>query len=132
MTRIACQRAEPDAPHGHVMAGSAGRGLRGEESGRLFLATAPERTEVDQNVEERVVVGDCRGVAQTRPPDSELGDPAVDALGGGSLCVDGLVLGSVSVELIAQARAGSGGHRDAATARVSLGMVDRAALGRVD
>ena len=132
VVRIACRVAEPDAPHGHVMAGSAGSGLRGERLGRLFLAKAPERTEVDQDVEERVVVGDGRLVAQPRPLDAELGGLAVDALGGGALGVDGLVVGGVPVELVPQPRAGRSGHRDPAAARGPLGMVDGTTLGVAD
>ncbi len=39
-----------------------------EGLGRLCLADAPQRTKVDQDVEERVVVGDGRLVAQTGSP----------------------------------------------------------------
>jgi len=49
---------------------------------RLAIADALEHAQVDQDVNQRILVGDGRPVAQIRPFDAQRFGLAVDALGG--------------------------------------------------
>ena len=74
----------------------------------LALADALERTQVDQNVDQRIQVGDRLPVAQSGPFDAEFYGLAVDPFGGGALLVDVFVGLAVPVKLIAQTCADAG------------------------
>ena len=70
-----------------------------------FVANAAQSTGVDENVDEGVAVGDGGLVAQVWALDAEFFSLGVDALGGGALLVDALVVIALAVELVADAGA---------------------------
>ena len=65
--------------------------------------------QVDQHVDEGILVGDGLAVAQPGPLDTEFLGLGVDALGGRTLVVDGLVDVAIAVDLVADARADTSG-----------------------
>ena len=71
----------------------------------LVLPDALQGAQVDQDVDQRVLVGDGALAAQVRALDAEGQGLAVDAFVGGALVVDGLVLRR------SPGRVGSGGGR---------------------
>ena len=89
------------------------------------LTQALQETQVDQEVDQRVVIGDGWAVAQMRTFDAEGHRLRVDALDGGALSIDGLVFLAVTVEGVAQASADTGGHHRGAAAASGIDVVDR-------
>ena len=100
----------------------------------LAGADALQGTQVDQDVDEGVLVGDGLTVAQLGAFDVQFEGLAVDALCGGALFVDGFEQVTFAVELVtdaaamAAAIAGSdaGGHSDQTPSLIPILVVDGA------
>ena len=75
-----------------------------------------ERTEVDQDIDQRVEVGDCSAIAQLGTLDPESGSLGIDAFGSCALLVEVFVGLAVAAKLVADARADAVGQRGGAAA----------------
>lgn len=84
-----------------------------------------EGMQVDQDVGQRVVIGDGKPVAQFGTLNAEFDGLGVDALGGGALLVDLLVGVAVAVELVADTCSDAGGYGSYATFLGPVFVVDR-------
>ncbi len=77
----------------------------------LLPPHAVQGAQVDQDIDEGILVGNGLAVAQPGALDAKLLGLGVDALGGGTLVVDFLVDVAIAVDLVAGARADTGGYR---------------------
>ena len=59
--------------------------------------------EIDDDIDERILIGNGLAVAEVRTLNAQIDGLRVDAFGGGSLLVDLLILRALTIQLIAQA-----------------------------
>jgi hypothetical protein len=89
-------------------------------------ANPMQGAQVDNHVDQGVLVGDGVGVAQVRRLDAEGKGLAVDSFSCAALVVELLVGDTLSVQLVADASADTGGNGGEAALLVPVGMVDGA------
>jgi len=87
-----------------------------------FLSHSVQGTEIDQNIDEGVLIGDGPTIAQSGALNTQCFGLGVDTLGGSALLVDFLEEGTIAVELIADASADAGGE-SGSTATIGPSLV---------
>ena len=98
--------------------------MRRKPQFRFTLADALECSQVDQDVNQRVHVGNRLSVAEFGTLDAEFNGLTVDAFRGGALLVDILVLLRFTVELIPQACPDASSHGGDTAAIGPPGVID--------
>ncbi len=104
-------------------------GFSRPSEGGLASAQPLQEAQVDQDVDERVLIGDGGAIAQMWAFDAQGPGLGVDALHGGALAVEIFVWVAVAVEGVAEARPDAGRHHRATAALLPLFVVDWASLG---
>jgi hypothetical protein len=84
---------------------------------------ALQEAQVDQDIDQRVLVGDGGAVAQMWPLDAQGHRLRIDPLNGGALAIEGFVQLAVAVERVTQARADTDRHHGGAALLLGVGMM---------
>src|SRR5512135_3472443 len=95
---------------------------------RWLMAQALQEAQVDQQIDQRILVGDRRAMAQVGSLDPEGDRLRVDAFDGGAFPIQLLVTLALAVESVPEARPDAGGHHHGAAAFLPAGMMDRTGL----
>lgn len=89
---------------------------------RQTLTNAPQRPQVDEDIDERIGVGNRTTIAQVWTLDAQVERLTVDALTGPTLVVDALKVLALAVKLVTNPSADAGGQAgDAASLLDALG-----------
>ena len=92
----------------------------------LLATHTVQGAEVEQDVNQGVLIGDCLLVAESGALNPQSFGQGIDALGSSPLLIDLLVEVAVPIELIADTSAGAGGQLGDATALSPLLVIDGA------
>jgi len=92
------------------------------------VAQAAKETEIEEQVDQGVAVGDGLTIAQLGPLDAQLDRLGVDAFAGRALAIHRLVLGAVAVKFVTGASAGGSGERGEAALLGRVLVLDGAEL----
>ena len=96
----------------------------------FFLSHSVQGTEIDQNIDEGVLIGDGPTIAQSGALNTQFFGLGVDTFSGSALLVDCLEEGTIAVDLIADASADAGGKSGGTAAFGSVLVTNRADAGR--
>lgn len=66
------------------------------------MSDALQRPEIDDNINERILIGNGLSVAQIRAFNAQIDSLRIDALGGGPLFIEVFVRLAIAIQLIAQ------------------------------
>jgi len=91
---------------------------------------ALQEAQVDQDINQRVLVGDGGAVAQMWPLDAQCHGLRIDPLNGGALAIEGFVQLTVAVERVTQACADAGRHHRGASTPFPIAMPHRTGAAR--
>jgi len=96
----------------------------------FFLSHSVQSTEIDQNIDEGVLIGDGPTIAQSGALNTQFFGLGVDTFSGSALLVDFLEEGTIAVDLIADASADAGGKSGSTAAFGPVLVANRADAGR--
>lgn len=91
----------------------------------LALAQALPKTQVDQDIDECILIGDSLAVAEMWSFDAEGHGLAIDALDGAALAIQAFEVFTVAVKGVAQSRANARRHHRGAAAVLPILVTDR-------
>ena len=89
---------------------------------------ALKEAQIDEQIDQRVLIGNGGAIPQMRSFDAEVDSLRVDPFDGSALPIALFVKFAVTVEGVAKARADAGGHHRRTAALLPVGMMDRAGL----
>ena len=95
----------------------------------IRVSEAVQEAEIDEQINERVLVGNGLAIAKNRTLDAESFGLRVDALDGGALVVDEFVSVAGTVEGVAEAGTDAGGHLGSAATGLPEFVMNRANVG---